>query len=154
MKWEEIGEVDCSVARTLSIVGDRWTLLVVRDVFLGLRRFDDLQRNLGVTRHLLADRLRRLVAEGIFERIPYQDRPVRYEYRLTEKGIDLHPILLSLVKWGDRWMAGPGGPPMQYIHRSCGNTIMPAHHCPECGDPVLARDITPVPRQQPGPAVP
>ena len=72
MKWEEIGQIDCSIARTLSIVGDRWTLLVVRDVFLGLRRFDDLQRNLGVTRHLLADRLRRLVDEGVLERRAWQ----------------------------------------------------------------------------------
>jgi DNA-binding HxlR family transcriptional regulator len=154
MKWDEIAAVDCSVARTLSVVGDRWTLLVVRDVFLGLRRFDDLQRNLGVTRHLLADRLRRLVDEGILERVPYQDRPVRYEYRLTEKGIELHPVLLSLVKWGDRWMAGPDGPPMRYVHRTCGNTIMPTHHCPACGDPVQARDIMPVPRVQADHATP
>jgi DNA-binding HxlR family transcriptional regulator len=148
MKWDEIGDIRCSVARTLSVVGDRWTLLILRDAFLGLRRFEDIQRDLGLTRHLLSERLRKLEEHGIFERVPYQEKPVRYEYRLTEKGIDLYPILLSLVRWGDHWMADEQGPPMLYVHRPCGHTAMPSLHCPECGEPVVARDVSP--RPQPG----
>ena len=101
----------CSVARTLSIIGDRWTLLVLRDAFLRTRRFEDFQRQLGVTRHLLADRLRKLVAAGILEKVRYQEKPTRYEYRLTEKGLELHPVIVSMLRWGDRWMADEHGPP-------------------------------------------
>ena len=143
MKWEEVGDFRCSVARTLSIVGDRWTLLIVRDAFLGLRRFDDIQRDLGITRHLLSERLRKLVDHEILERIAYQDKPVRYEYRLTEKGIDLYPIMLTLVDWGDRWMGDEHGPPVEYLHRGCNQTVMPTLHCPDCGEKVGARDIKP-----------
>ena len=143
MKWEEIGEVRCSVARTLSVVGDRWTLLVLRDAFLGVRRFEDFQKSLGVTRHLLADRLKKLVEHGILARRPYQERPERHEYSLTEKGIDLYPILIALVGWGDRWMDAGDGPPLVYRHRGCGRVALPTLHCPECGDSVGARDITP-----------
>src|SRR5919112_1114607 len=92
----------CSIARALEVLGDRWTLLVIRDAFLGLRRFDDFQRDLGIARNVLADRLGRLVDEGILERHAYQERPERFEYRLTEKGADLWPVLISLMKWGDR----------------------------------------------------
>jgi DNA-binding HxlR family transcriptional regulator len=148
MKWDEIGEIRCSVARTLSVLGDRWTLLVVRDAFLGVRRFEDFQRDLGLTRHLLADRLRKLVEHGIFERVAYQEKPTRCEYRLTEKGIDLYPILLSIVRWGDNWMADATGPPMLYVHRGCGEVTMPTLHCPDCGEPVGARDI--IARPTPG----
>lgn len=146
MKWEEIGEVRCSVARALAVVGERWTLLVVRDLFLGVRRFDRLQRSLGLTRHLLTDRLNKLVEHGIVERVPYQDRPARHEYRLTEKGIDLYPVLLSLVRWGDRWEVDDAGPPVLYVHKGCGEVAMPTLHCPRCGDPVTARDLSPRPR--------
>jgi DNA-binding HxlR family transcriptional regulator len=143
MKWDEIGDIRCSVARTLSVVGDRWTLLIVRDAFLGVRRFEQFQSDLGLTRHLLTDRLRKLVEHGIFLRVAYQEKPTRYEYRLTEKGIDLYPILLSIVRWGDNWMADKDGPPMLYVHRGCGRVAMPTLHCPDCGEPVSARDITP-----------
>ncbi len=107
----------CSVARALSVVGDRWSLLVLRDAFLGIRRFDDFQRDLGTTRHRLADRLKKLVAHGILERVRYQQRPPRFEYRLTEKGRDLYPVIVSLTRWGDRWMAGKAGPPIELIHK-------------------------------------
>ena len=119
MKWDEIGQIPCSVARTLSVIGDRWTLLVLRNAFLGVRRFEHFQRDLGTTRHLLSDRLSKLVEHGILRRVRYQEKPDRYEYRLTEKGLDLQPVLLALVGWGDRWMAGEDGPPMVYVHRSC-----------------------------------
>src|SRR3954462_7637079 len=98
----------CSVARALEVVGERWTLLVLRDAFLGVRRFDDFQRSLGVARNILQARLERLVDEGLLERQPYQERPPRYEYRLTEKGIELWPAIVALMKWGDRYLFPDG----------------------------------------------
>ena len=147
MKWEEIGKFRCSIARTLSVVGDRWTLMIVRDAFLGVRKFENFQRNLGMTRHLLSERLRKLVEHEILERVVYQEKPTRYEYRLTEKGIELYPIMLTLVDWGDRWMGDEHGPPVEYLHKGCQHVVMPSLHCPECGEKVAARDI--VPRIQP-----
>ena len=141
MRWRDIGGLPCSVARALSVVGDRWTLLILRDAFLGMRRFEDFQRDLGTTRHRLAERLRTLVAHGILERVRYQDRPPRFEYRLTEKGRDLYPVVVSLTRWGDRWMTDRQGPPVELIHRVCGKTTMPALACPECGAAVAARDM-------------
>jgi DNA-binding HxlR family transcriptional regulator len=149
MRWRDIGDLTCSVARALSVVGDRWTLLVLRDAFLGVRRFEDFQADLGTTRHRLADRLHKLVAQGILERVQYEARPARFEYRLTDKGRDLYPVIVSLTRWGDRWMAGRDGPPIELVHRRCGRTIMPTLTCPECGDPVGARDM----RAQAGPAL-
>src|SRR3954462_7920189 len=93
---------NCSIAHTLELVGERWTLLILRDTFLGTRRFDDFQRNLGIARNILQSRLARLVDEGILRRVRYQERPERFEYRLTRKGVDLWPILVALMKWGDR----------------------------------------------------
>ena len=149
MRWSQIGDMTCSVARALGVVGDRWTLLVLRDAFLGIRRFDDFQRDLGTTRHRLSDRLQKLVRHGILERVRYQDRPARFEYRLTEKGRDLYPIIVSLTRWGDRWMTDEDGPPIELVHRGCGRRITPALTCPECGDPVVARDMT----ARPGPGL-
>jgi DNA-binding HxlR family transcriptional regulator len=149
VRWSEIGDLTCSVARALSVVGDRWTLLVLRDAFLGVRRFDDFQRDLGTSRHRLSDRLRKLVRHGILERVRYQTRPTRYEYRLTEKGRDLYPIVVSLTRWGDKWMAGKQGAPLELVHKACGKKTMPALACPECGEPVGARDMI----ARPGPAL-
>lgn len=149
MRWRDIGDMTCSVARSLSVVGDRWTLLILRDAFLRTRRFEDFQASLGITRHRLADRLRKLVDEGIFERVRYQQRPPRFEYKLTEKGRDLYPVIASLVGWGDRWMAGKAGPPIELVHRGCGRRVMPVLSCPDCGLPITARDMT----AQPGPAL-
>lgn len=148
MRWRDIGGMPCSVARALSVVGDRWTLLVLRDAFLGVRRFQDFHGDLGMTRHRLADRLRKLVEHGILERVAYQERPPRYEYRLTEKGLDLYAVMVSLAGWGDRWMAGKDGPPVELVHRSCGHQIVPSLRCPECDEPVTARGM----RARPGPA--
>ena len=100
----------CSVARALEAIGDRWTMLVIRDAFVGARRFDEFQQRLGIARNVLADRLSRLVDEGILEKHEYQERPQRFEYRLTSKGVDLFPVLVSLMKWGDRHAPDPGGP--------------------------------------------
>jgi DNA-binding HxlR family transcriptional regulator len=141
MRWQDIGETPCSVARCLSVVGDRWTLLILREAFLGTRRFEDFRARLGVTRHRLGDRLRKLVEHDIFERVPYQDRPTRFEYRLTEKGRDLHPVIISLMRWGDRWMAGQEGPPVTLVHRSCGHAMAPELICSECGEAVHLYDV-------------
>jgi DNA-binding HxlR family transcriptional regulator len=148
MRWSEIGDVTCSVARALAVVGDRWTLLVLRDCFLGVRRFEAFQQSLGLTRHRLADRLRKLVAHGVLERVPYRERPRRFEYRLTEKGRDLYPVVVSLTRWGDRWLAGAAGSPIELVHRGCGRPISPTLTCPACHEPVGARDMT----ARPGPA--
>jgi DNA-binding HxlR family transcriptional regulator len=148
MKWSAVGDLTCSVARTLSVVGDRWTLMILRDAFLGARRFEQFGA-VGLTRHRLADRLRRLVQAGVLDRVPYQDRPRRFEYRLTEKGRDLYPVIVSLVRWGDRWMAGDDGPPVELVHRDCGHVGMPELACPHCARPVAARDM----RVRPGRAL-
>ena len=95
MKWQDIGDIPCSIARSLAVLGDRWTMMVLRNAFLGIKRFDDFQTNLGVTRHVLAERLQRLVEAGVFAKVPYQQKPERFEYRLTEKGRDLYPVLLA-----------------------------------------------------------
>ena len=123
----------CSIARALEVVGERWSLLILRDAFLGLRRFDDFQRSLGVARNVLADRLDRLVEAGVFERVRYTERPPRFEYRLTERGRDLYPVLFALMRWGDKH-AAPNGPPRVVLHRGCGGT--PDDHlvCAKCGE--------------------
>ena len=107
MKWQNVGEQPCSVARALSVIGDRWTMLILRNAFVGIRRFDDFQANLGVTRHVLSDRLKRLVEHEILKRTPYQDRQERFEYRLTEKGLELYPVLLTLAAWQGVFDAEP-----------------------------------------------
>ena len=106
MRWDDIDKQVCSVARALSVVGERWTMLILRDAFLGTRRFDQFQGNLGITRHRLAERLGKLVEQGVLVKVPYHDRPLRYEYRLTRKGLGLYPVLMSLSRWGDEWMDG------------------------------------------------
>lgn len=148
MKWREVGGLTCSVARALSVIGDRWTLLILRDAFLGARRFEEF-RAAGLTRHRLADRLRRLVGAGVFERVRYQERPPRDEYRLTDKGRDLYPVIVSLTRWGDRWMAGDDGVPVELVHRDCGHVVMPELACPRCARPITARGM----RARPGPAL-
>ena len=150
MRWEEISGMQCSIARALSVVGDRWTLLVLRDAFLRTRRFEDFQRQLGVTRHLLAGRLKKLVSAGILEKVRYQEKPARYEYRLTDKGRDLYPVIVALLRWGDRWMAGEAGPPLALVHKSCGHRIHPTLVCPDCGAPIAPQDIVPELAPPPG----
>jgi DNA-binding HxlR family transcriptional regulator len=137
----------CSIARTLEAIGDRWTMLVIRDAFLGVRRFEDFQRDLGVARNVLTDRLARLVDDGILERHRYQERPERFEYQLTEKGVDLWPVLVSLMKWGDRH-AAPDGPPTLILHRDCGGEVDERFRCTACGADVDARSA----EARPGPA--
>ena len=122
----------CSVAAALEVVGERWSLLIVRDVLLGLRRFDQLQADLGVARNVLQSRLERLVEAGVLEKHRYQDRPERFEYRLTEKGLDLWPVIVSLLQWGDKY-AAPGGPPVLLTHKGCGGAVDEHRICARCG---------------------
>jgi DNA-binding HxlR family transcriptional regulator len=131
----------CSVAGTLDIVGERWTLLVLREAFMGVRRFEQMQRDLGIARNILAARLQTLVGHGILERRRYSERPPRYEYRLTQKGLDLYPALVSIMQWGDRYVAGKGGPPLVLRHKACGQHTEPHLACSECGEPLGARDV-------------
>ena len=141
MRWGEVARLDCSIARTLAVVGDRWTLLVLRDAFLGARRFEQFQTSLGISRHRLADRLGRLVRHGVLRRERYQERPARFEYRLTEKGLDLYGVVVSIAGWGDRHLAGKRGPSVERVHRGCGHVATLRLCCEHCGEPVTARDM-------------
>ena len=134
----------CSVAAALEVVGERWTLLILRDTFLGVRRFDDFQRSLGIARNVLQARLERLVEEGILERRLYQEHPPRHEYRLTPKGVDLWPTVVALMKWGDRH-AFPDGPPVVIEHRGCGGEVDDRRICTRCGALLEAREVVPRP---------
>jgi DNA-binding HxlR family transcriptional regulator len=137
----------CSIAGALEVVGERWSLLVVRNVFLGLRRFDEIQANLGIARNVLQSRLTKLVDEGVLERRPYRERPARHEYRLTEKGLDLWPTVVALMQWGDRYAAPPAGPPVLLEHRDCGGRVDEHRTCEKCGKALSVRDA----RALPGP---
>ncbi|HXY99807.1 MAG TPA: helix-turn-helix domain-containing protein [Stellaceae bacterium] len=141
MRWAELDREACSVARTVSVIGDRWTLMILRDCFLRIRRFEEFERRLGITRHVLADRLKKLVAAGVLARVAYRQRPPRYEYRLTEKGLDLHAVLLALVHWGDLHKGDERGRPMLYQHQECGHLFDPVMTCSACGGAVTARNV-------------
>ena len=137
---------NCSMARALEVVGERWTILILRDAFMGVRRFDDFQRNLGVARNVLHTRLARLVDEGLLERRLYHERPPRYEYRLTERGRDAWPVLVTLLKWGDKHFADDG-PPTLVRHRGCDGELTERMTCDRCGVPLTAHDVA----VEPGP---
>jgi DNA-binding HxlR family transcriptional regulator len=130
----------CSIARSLELIGERWTLLIIRDVFRRKRRFEDLQSSLGVARNVLSNRLAQLVDAGILERRLYQERPERYEYFLTEMGLDLWPVLIALIGWGDRHCAGEGVPPAVIVHKECGGRVDDRRICERCGAELEVRD--------------
>lgn len=140
----------CSIAGALEVVGERWSLLIVRDILLGLRRFDELQAHLGVARNVLNSRLRRLEEHGVIERVPYRERPLRHEYRLTEKGLDLWPTIMALMSWGNRHAPPEGGPAVIVEHRDCGGEIDEHRICSRCGARLQARDTV----GRPGPGAP
>src|SRR6201996_4284995 len=141
----------CSLAKSLEVVGERWSLLIIRDVLNGNRRFSGIQANLGVARNVLSARLQRLMDEDILERRAYQESPPRYEYFLTEKGLDLWPALVALMGWGDRHSGTPAGPPLRVIHKTCGGFVSDRGICEDCGEVLTARDAAAVPG--PGAAV-
>jgi DNA-binding HxlR family transcriptional regulator len=133
-------KMTCSVAQSLDAIGEWWTLLLVRDAFLGVRRFDEFQARLGISRNILARRLAKLVAAGIFSKRPYQDNPPRYDYLLTDKGRDLFPVLTALRQWGDKH-AAPLGPPVEVEHLGCGATSRLVLTCDHCDQRVGPRDV-------------
>lgn len=131
----------CSVARSLEVVGERWSLLIIRSVLIGVHRFDDLQEALGVTRSVLTDRLKRLEAEGVIERRQYHERPARYEYHLSAKGRELWPVIHHLMQWGDRHYPNPDGPPTVVTHRDCGGHVRVGASCDACGATLTTDDL-------------
>jgi len=131
----------CSIARTLDIAGEPWSPLIIRDVWLGMGRFDEIQRDLGISRKVLAERLKWLVANGVLEQHSYSERPLRHEYRLTQKGFELADVLLAIAGWGDRWTAGDAGPPALFRHRSCGQLTHAEPRCAHCGEPLHASEV-------------
>jgi DNA-binding HxlR family transcriptional regulator len=141
MLGNDYREQNCSIARSLELVGERWTILVLRDVFLGVRRFDELRESLGVARNVLASRLERLVSEGVLEKVPYRERPLRHEYRLTAKGLDLWPVVVELLRWGDRHLANAAGSPIVLRHRGCGGVLGERRICTRCGAPLEVGDV-------------
>src|SRR3954451_12153246 len=150
MQRTNFGERACSIARTLDVIGEPWSPLVLRDVWAGLTRFDQIQADLGISRKVLTERLNHLVEQGVLERHPYDQRP-RYEYRLTDKGGELVDLLMVMAGWGDRWLAGEAGPPGLYRPHACGEIGGVALPCSHCGEPMHANDVDLLPG--PGAAV-
>ena len=148
MRGVQLSDLHCSVARTLDIVGERWTLLVLRDAFNGLSKFDEFAESLPIARNILASRLKTLVDHDVLARELYQEHPPRYQYRLTAKGAALYPVLIGLFNWGDEFLAGEGGPPVKFNHRDCDAPAAPGTARPEavvvcggCGEPLGPRDV-------------
>ncbi|MFH8370121.1 winged helix-turn-helix transcriptional regulator [Streptomyces sp. NPDC018031] len=142
-----LADVACSIARASDLFGDAWTALIMRDVLVGVNRFDDLAHDLGISRKVLAARLARLVEEGVLERRRYQERPPREDYRATEKGRELYPVLLALMNWGDRWYGGRTGPPAVIHHLDCGRDTTAVTACAHCGTALTVANTV----QLPGP---
>ncbi|WP_194813605.1 helix-turn-helix domain-containing protein [Nocardia sp. XZ_19_385] len=143
MRRMSFEDMNCSVAQCLEVVGEWWTLLIVRDALFGVTRFDDFRARLGIARNVLTQRLEHLVAHGVLTREPYQQNPIRYDYRLTAKGRALWSVVNAMRQWGDEW-AAPDGPPIQAVHESCGHVATIEPHCSSCGERVHARDLHPV----------
>jgi DNA-binding HxlR family transcriptional regulator len=141
MRWDELALQDCSVARSLSVIGDRWTLLLLRDCFLGIKRFEDFLESLQVSRTILTDRLNKLVEEDVLEKIPYQTKPLRHDYKLTSKGRDLYPVILTIVQWGDKYRGDDSVAPIWREHRKCGHVLQAELVCPDCDERVNVKDV-------------
>ena len=140
----------CSIAGALGVLGERWTLLIIRQTMLGVHRFDEIQADLGIARNVLQARLERLVEEGILDKRRYQERPERFDYHLTDKGLDLWPIIVSLMQWGDAHAAPDGGPAVVLEHRGCGGAVDAHRTCERCGERLGVRDVW----AAPGPGAP
>lgn len=141
MKWQNLNQQECSVARSLSVLGDRWTLLILRECFLRVTRFDKFKDRLGLSRTVLADRLSMLTNEGVIKKVTYQHKPTRYEYKLTDKGLDLYPMLMALVNWGNKHYAGDSGVPLLHRHKKCGKHFTPVSVCSECGEEYHPQEV-------------
>jgi DNA-binding HxlR family transcriptional regulator len=141
MQRTRFGDMACSIARTLDVAGEPWSPLIVRDVWVGITRFDELQRDLGISSKVLTERLNWLVEQGMLERRAYSERPPRHDYLLTEKGYEFCDILLAIAAWGDRWTVGSEGPPALHRHRTCGHLTRVDPRCAHCGEPLHAADV-------------
>jgi DNA-binding HxlR family transcriptional regulator len=146
MERKSFSGMHCSVAQCLEVVGEWWSMLLVRDAFLGVTRFDEFQQRLGISRNILDQRLNWLVGKGVLAKIPYSEHPPRFDYRLTDKGRDLWPILSTMRQWGDKY-AAPDGPPMLVTHKACGQVADAMLTCSACGEPIGPREV----RAAPGP---
>jgi DNA-binding HxlR family transcriptional regulator len=144
MERKSFSDMHCSVAQCLEVVGEWWTLLIVRDVFLGVTRFDEFQERLGISRNVLGQRLARLVEAGVLAKVAYSEHPPRFDYRLTNKGRDLWPVITAMRQWGDKH-AAPGGPPLRLIHEPCGEISDARLVCSACGEPIGPRDVKAIP---------
>lgn len=145
MERTSFAQMRCSLARGLDLIGDWWSPLIIRDLFLDITRFDELIEDLGISRNLLTRRLKSLVANGIIERVAYQEHPVRYTYRLTEAGRDLVPAILALTAWGDRWARPKEGSPILFKHKTCGHQFTPRITCSACGQAIEAETVSAIP---------
>lgn len=144
MERKSFSGMHCSVAQCLEVAGEWWSMLIVRDAFLGVSRFGQFQQRLGISRNVLNQRLGRLAGAGILEKVPYSDHPPRHDYRLTSKGRDLWPVLTAMRQWGDRY-AAPDGPPLELVHRVCGHVCGAVMTCSACGKPIGPADVRAVP---------
>jgi DNA-binding HxlR family transcriptional regulator len=149
MQRTDFSQMVCSIARSLAVAGEPWSPLVLRDVWVGINRFDDLQRDLGISRKVLAERLKSLVEAGMLERRAYSERPERHEYVLTAKGFEFVDVLMAMAAWGDRWTAGDAGPPVLRRHRSCGHVTQVELRCSVCGEALHSADVD----VEPGPGL-
>ncbi len=145
MQRTQFGDMACSIARTLDVIGEPWSPLILRDIYVGIARFDQLQADLGISRKVLTGRLKWLVENDVLERHEYSSRPPRHEYVLTSKGLELCDLLLVMARWGDRWTTGEDGPPVLYRHHACGEVSHVELHCSLCDQPMQARDIDVLP---------
>jgi DNA-binding HxlR family transcriptional regulator len=140
MERKSFADMHCSVAQCLEVVGEWWSMLLIRDAFLGVTRFDQFQERLGISRNILNQRLTRLVDEGLMRRVQYSEHPPRYDYRLTAKGRDLWPVLTAMRQWGDKY-AAPDGPPLDVIHKACGSVSHAVMTCSACGERLTPREV-------------
>ncbi len=145
MRQTSFAAMQCSMARSLELIGDWWTPLIIRDLHLGIDRFDDLAEDLGISRNLLTARLNHLTEHGIVARRAYSERPPRFRYVLTDAGRALMPVLIVLTAWGDRWATPEVGPPLRFRHRSCGQVFTPVVSCSACGQPLGPGEVEALP---------
>ena len=147
MRHDDLATLPCAIARTMAVLGERWTFVILRSAFTGARRFEDYQQGTKIARNILADRLKTLVEHGILERRPYAEHPGRtlYEYRLTDKGLDLYPVLVAMMQWGNTYGGFEDGPPVELTHKTCGHVTEPRLVCSECGDELKAREVRATP---------
>jgi DNA-binding HxlR family transcriptional regulator len=144
MERKSFATMDCSVAQCLEVIGEWWSMLIVRDAFMGVTRFEDFQGRLGISRNILRERLNSLMDAGVMVRVPYSEHPPRYDYRLTQKGRDLWPVLTAMRQWGDAY-AAPSGPPIELVHKDCGEATHAELSCAWCGERLTYKNVRAVP---------